>query len=152
MGEKIMSVRKAMQDFAWDGIARLPYKETDAAPFKTVSRQTLFLDARLNGELRYFEIEPGGFSTLERHMHMHGVMVLRGEGECLIGSKVHALRPHDLVTIEPWTWHQFRAGLREPLGFLCLVNRERDKPQLPTDADLAALRADPAVARFLDGV
>jgi quercetin dioxygenase-like cupin family protein len=82
---------------------------------------------------------------------MHGVMVLRGGGQCLIGADVHALRPYDLVTIEPWTWHQFRAGREEPLGFLCLVNSERDKPQLPNAEDLALLRANPVVARFLDG-
>ena len=82
---------------------------------------------------------------------MHAVMVLRGEGQCLIGAEVHALGPRDLVTIEPWTWHQFRAGGQEPLGFLCLVNRARDKPRLPDAGDLAGLRSIPAVARFLDG-
>jgi quercetin dioxygenase-like cupin family protein len=146
-----LPMRKAAQDFAWDGVARLPYKEADAAPFKAISRQTLFSDPRLNGELRYFEIEPGGFSTLERHAHMHGVMILRGSGHCLLGGAVHALSPRDLITIEPWTWHQFRAGRDEPLGFLCLVNSERDRPQLPTAEELAGLRKNPAVARFLDG-
>ena len=147
----VMALRKAAQGFAWEGIARHPYKETEAAPFNAISRQTLFSDPRLNGELRYFEIEPSGFSTLERHAHMHGVMILLGGGHCLIGTEVHALRPRDLVTIEPWTWHQFRAGCEEPLGFLCLVNSERDKPQLPNAEDVALLRADPVVARFLDG-
>lgn len=159
MGERIMAgdaisfmpLRKAAPGFAWEGIARLPYKEAGAAPFKAISRQTLFSDPRLSGELRYFEIEPGGFSTLERHTHMHGVMILRGKGQCLIGAAVHALNPCDLVTIEPWTWHQFRAGQEEPLGFLCLVNATRDKPQLPGAQDLALLRASPEVARFLDG-
>jgi quercetin dioxygenase-like cupin family protein len=158
MGERIvtketnvvMPLRKAASGFAWENIARLPYKEPDAAPFKAISRQTLFSDSRFDGELRYFEIEPGGFSTLERHAHMHGVMILRGGGYCLIGAAIHALCPHDLVTIEPWTWHQFRAGQEESLGFLCLVNRTRDKPRLPSPEDLAALRANPVVARFLD--
>jgi hypothetical protein len=31
-----------------------------------------------------------------------------------------------------------------------MVNAERDKPQLPTATDLADLRANPAVAAFLD--
>jgi hypothetical protein len=61
----VMPLRKAAPSFAWEGVDRLPYKEADAASFKAISRQTLFSDARLNGELRYFEIEPGGFSTLE---------------------------------------------------------------------------------------
>ena len=31
-----------------------------------------------------------------------------------------------------------------------MVNADRDKPQLPSEAELAALRAIPVVARFLD--
>ncbi len=146
-----MPLRKALAGFAWESVSRLPYKDSDVAPFRAISRQTLFSDSRLDGELRYFEIEPGGFSTLERHAHMHGVMVLRGSGECLIGAEVYGLSPRDLITIAPWTWHQFRASQMEPLGFLCLVNSMRDKPQLPTAGDLAMLRANPAAARFLDG-
>ena len=49
------------------------------------------------------------------------------------------------------TWHQFRATQSEALGFLCMVNSARDKPQLPTDEDLAVLQQDPAVAAFLRG-
>ena len=48
------------------------------------------------------------------------------------GDAVFALDEHDLVTIPALTWHQFRADGDAPLGFLCLVNAERDKPQLPT--------------------
>ena len=47
------------------------------------------------------------------------------------------------------TWHQFRATWDEPLGFLCMVKRERDKPQLPTGEDLAGLKVDPEIAAFL---
>ena len=53
-------LRKAKQDFHWEGVERLPYKEAGAAPFKAISRHTLFSDPRLQGELRCFEIEPGG--------------------------------------------------------------------------------------------
>ena len=147
----VSSRRRAEPGFAWEGVARHPYKEEGAAPFKAISRQTLFADPRLKGELRYFEIEPGGYSTLERHAHMHAVVILRGEGQCLVGDLIYTLRPCDLITIDPWTWHQFRSGRDEPLGFLCLVDRDRDKPQLPGEGDLAALRKRPEVARFLDG-
>ena len=47
------------------------------------------------------------------------------------------------------TWHQFRATRGEPLGFLCMVNATRDKPQLPSAEDLAQLQSDQAVAAFL---
>jgi quercetin dioxygenase-like cupin family protein len=144
-------LRESTDDFRWAGVDMRLYKEEDGAPFRAVSRQVLFSDPRLMGELRYFEVAPGGYSTLERHEHMHAVMILAGEGRALVGRAVHAVKPHDLITIAPWAWHQFRAAPNEKLGFLCLVDAARDRPQLPTPDELAALRADPAVARFLDG-
>ncbi|HYB11182.1 MAG TPA: cupin domain-containing protein [Alphaproteobacteria bacterium] len=144
-------IRDFLDGFRWDRVAHLPYKEEGSAPFKDITRQVLFADPRLHCELRYFEMAAGGYSTLERHAHMHGVMVLRGRGECLVGGEVRAVKPYDLVSIPPWTWHQFRASRREPLGFLCMVNAERDRPQLPTVEELSALRADPHIAAFLDG-
>ena len=143
--------RSARAGYRWDGVELRPYKEDTRTLFKSITRQTLFSDPEMRGELRYFEIAPEGFSTLERHEHMHGVLVLRGRGHCLVGDEVKPIGPHDLVTVPPWTWHQFRATAGEPLGFLCLVNAERDKPQLPTDAELAELRRQPQVAAFLDG-
>jgi hypothetical protein len=46
-------------------------------------------------------------------------------------------------------WHQFQPAGDAPLGFLCIVNAERDRPQLPTAADLETLRQHPAVAAFI---
>ena len=77
-------------------------------------------------------------------------LIGRGGGHCLVGDVVSAVNPLDAVIVPPLTWHQFRANGGEALGFLCLVNRARDKPQLPRESDLAALRADPAIAAFLD--
>ena len=143
--------RGARADYRWDGVEERPYKEDDRALFKSITRQVLFSDPELHGELRYFEVAAGGFSTLERHQHMHAVLILRGRGHCLIGGEVKSLETRDLVTVPPLTWHQFRASKGEPLGFLCMVNALRDKPQLPSREDLARLTADPAVAEFLDG-
>jgi quercetin dioxygenase-like cupin family protein len=148
---KVKPLRKAGPHFRWEDVDHRPYKEAETAPFKAISRQVLFSDPRLRGELRYFEIEPGGYSTLECHEHMHAVLILRGRGTCLVGTSVHVLGPHDLVSITPLAWHQFRASAGEPLGFLCLVDSDRDRPRLPSAADLAELRADPAIAAFLDG-
>ena len=143
--------RRAQGDYRWDGVEQLPYKEDDRALFKSITRQVLFSDSDLRGELRYFEVAAGGFSTLERHEHMHAVLILRGRGHCLVGGEVKSLETRDLVTVPALTWHQFRATKGEPLGFLCMVNALRDKPQLPSREDLARLTADPAIAEFLDG-
>lgn len=141
--------RKAEGDYRWEGVECRPYKENARALFKSVTRQVLFSEPGMAGELRYFEVAPGGFSTLERHEHVHGVLILRGRGQCLIGREIRSLEPNDLVTVPPMTWHQFRANRGEPLGFLCMVNAQRDKPQVPEPEDLAMLERDPAVAAFL---
>ena len=134
--------------FRWEDTDLLAYKEEGSAPFKAITRQTLFRDPALKCELRYFEVSPGGYSTLERHEHMHAVLILRGKGEVLIGEEVRKIESNDLVSVEPWTWHQFRAGPDSPLGFLCMVNAERDKPSLPSEEERKALAANPKVAAF----
>jgi quercetin dioxygenase-like cupin family protein len=142
-------VRHFSTGFHWNGVDTLQYKSEGSAPFRGVTRQVLFSDADLACQLRYFEVQPQGYSTLERHQHMHAVMVVRGRGRCLVGDAVHELHTHDLITIPAMAWHQFRAEGQEPLGFLCMVNTERDRPQLPTEQDLKALQQDPAIAAFI---
>lgn len=143
--------RKADGEGRWQNVDTLVYKQDGSAPFRDITRQVLFADAELAAELRYFEMAPGGYSTLERHEHVHAVMINRGRGRCLVGSDVREVAAGDLVFIPAMTWHQFRAPADQPFGFLCMVNARRDKPQLPTPAELAALRADPAIRAFLDG-
>ncbi len=148
-GDAAQMLRAFVDGFRWQGVAHLPYKEEGSAPFKEISRQVLFADAKLGCELRYFEMAPGGYSTLERHAHVHAVMILRGAGDCLLGDEVRAVKPYDLISIPPLTWHQFKATQGEAFGFLCMVNAKRDKPQLPSAAELKALKADPRLADFL---
>jgi mannose-6-phosphate isomerase-like protein (cupin superfamily) len=65
---------------------------------------------------------------------------------------VREVATHDLIAVPPMTWHQFRATGDEPLGFLCMVNTERDKPQLPTPEELAEFEQDSRIADFLKGI
>lgn len=132
-------VRRHDGSFHWEGVDVLAYKQEGSAPFKDVTRQVLFEPEGLPAQLRYFEVAPGGHTTLERHNHVHAVMVIRGHGECLVGDKVYTVNEHDLVSVPPMTWHQFRAAPDQPLGFLCLVASDRDRPQLPADHEVAQL-------------
>jgi mannose-6-phosphate isomerase-like protein (cupin superfamily) len=149
MATRKRTIHRKAKDYRWEGVEELPYKEDDRALFKSITRQVLFADPELHGELRYFEVAPGGFSTLERHQHMHAVLILRGRGHCLVGDQVRPIETRDLVTVPAMTWHQFRATRGEPLGFLCMVNATRDKPELPSAEDLAKLERDATVAAFL---
>ena len=75
--------------------------------------------------VRYFEIEPGGRTSLDRHKHDHGVVVLRGRGEVLLGEEVAEISFGDVVYVSPEEVHQFRCGGDEPLGFLCVIPAQR---------------------------
>ena len=141
--------RLATATCRWEHVPNLPYKQDGNAPFKDISRQVLFHGEALNCELRYFEMQAGGYSTLERHEHVHAVMILRGRGQCMVGDEVREVAASDLISIPAWSWHQFRASAGEAFGFLCMVNATRDKPQLPQEADLEAMRTNASVARFL---
>lgn len=135
--------------FRWEGVEVRPYK-SEGAHFAGVTRQVLFEGGDgLGCELRYFEIEPGGWSSLERHQHAHAVMIVRGAARVLVGNRIVEARTNDLIRVPPHTWHQFQVAGDAPLGFLCLVNCDRDVPERPDEAALAALRRDAAVAAFI---
>ena len=136
----------ASGDFGWQHVDRLQYKAQGSAPFKDITRQILFSQPDHASELRYFEIAPGGYSTLEQHQHTHAVLILRGRGTVRIGTDVQPIAEHDLVTVDPLTWHQFHAAAESALGFLCLVSKERDKPRLPMDEQWATTSDSPAAA------
>ena len=135
--------------FDWEDVAELAYKP-EGSHFQHISRRVLFGEhAGLACELRYFEIQRDGHSTLERHDHRHAVLVLRGRGRVLVGDQVHALEAFDLVHVPQLTWHQFRATEGEALGFLCMVDVARDRPERPDADALRALCADTTVSDFI---
>src|SRR3989475_10696626 len=123
--------------FRWQGIEVREYKAAGAA-YRDVTRQTLLGEgegeADLNFMTRYFEIQPGGYSTLERHRHPHAVVVIRGRGWVALGEHTYDLAPFDCVYVAPGAVHQFAASAGEPLGCLCIVERVRDRPELLTKA------------------
>jgi quercetin dioxygenase-like cupin family protein len=116
----------------WQGVASIPYKTAAAGSlaWRGVRRFVLLGAA---GEptafhVRYFEIAPRGFSSLERHRHAHAVLVVRGRGRVRIGDAEYRLGPLDFVYVPPDAPHQFLAD-REPFGFVCPVDARRDRPR-----------------------
>jgi quercetin dioxygenase-like cupin family protein len=138
-------------NFDWDNVEVLAYKDDDGNPsFKDVTRRKLYAENSGDGlEVRYFEVSAGGHTTLEKHEHTHTVIPIRGSGSCLVGSEVLELKVHDVVYVPTWTWHQFRASENEALGFLCMVKVDRDRPTLPTSAEIDEMRKNSRVAEFI---
>lgn len=137
------------EPFRWEDVPLLAYKE-DGTHFHKITRQVLFEGGeKLGCQWRYFEISEGGHSTLEKHDHIHSVMIIRGKGAALVGDEIRKIGALDLVYIPSMTWHQFRANAGDFLGFLCLVNCERDRPIRPSEEDLKVLRQNASVADFI---
>ena len=123
-------------DAGWTGVNVRRYKDGEGS-FLGVVRHTLLggcegADPALAFEVRYFEVAPGGYSSLERHAHAHAVMVVKGRGTVRIGDHVEEVGPLDVVYVAPHEVHRFEAHDAECLGFVCVVDRERDRPE-PVD-------------------
>ncbi|MCC5927568.1 MAG: cupin domain-containing protein [Bacteroidetes bacterium] len=126
-------------DYNWEDVEKKDYK-TDTTNFKDISRFSLLgeddRDYELNMQTRYFEIKPGGYSSLEFHRHPHSVVIIRGKGTVILNDRITDIGLHDVVFISPETVHQFQADKGEYLGFICIVDRYRDKPAIPDEATI----------------
>ncbi|GEM_PF-185552 len=125
---KFLPFRK---NFTWRGIEQTRYKR-EGADWKGISRQELFgtRGESVRFHVRYFEVAPGGFTSLEFHRHEHVVIGIRGRGICRVGAKTYAIGHLDALYIAPRELHQLRNEGDEPFGFLCIVNAKRDKPKV----------------------
>lgn len=136
--------------YDWDGVDTLVYKQ-DGSPFKDVTRQVLFDGAfDIPCQFRYFQVKPGGYSTLEHHEHTHMVMIFRGRGQALLGHEIHDVEEGDFIEIPSHMVHQFRANKGDYIGFLCLVNKERDKVTLVTEQEIEELKQNSRIKKFLE--
>jgi len=122
------------KNYSWEGVDRKEYK-TETSNFKDIHRYSLLDDdvPELNIHTRYFEVQPGGYSSLEQHRHPHSVVIIRGSGSVILDNDVIPIAVHDVIYIAPESIHQFHADKDEPLGFICMVDRYRDKPVIPND-------------------
>lgn len=118
------------RDWNWDGRESSPYKDAGDLAFRGVRRVELVgkFGERTRSDLRYFEVEPGGHTSLEKHVHTHVVIGARGEGVLLLGGRRLPLRKLDVACVGPLEAHQLRNETTEPFGFFCVVDHDRDRP------------------------
>lgn len=114
---------------SWHGVDPVAYKPA-AEHHCGVVRNTLIGEQgeRTAFHVRYFEIAPGGNTSLERHEHEHVVVVLRGTGRVRLGDQVHAVGYGDTIYVAPNEVHQLANEATDPFGFLCIVDARRDMP------------------------
>ncbi len=124
---------KYIGDYSWKGIGIEKYKPA-GDDWAGIIRQTLIggYNESAKFHLRYFEIEPRGFSSLEWHKHAHVVIGIRGNGLCIAGSKKFKIGFLDAIYIEQGEPHQLRNPSGSPFGFFCIVNAKRDRPKIIT--------------------
>jgi len=97
-------------------------------------------------ELRYFEVQPGSASRLEKHEHEHYVVVRTGRGYAIVGDQAFEVAADDIVYVAPFELHQFVNRGNGPFGFYCFVESVRDIPQVPSDDEIERLLNTPAGA------
>jgi quercetin dioxygenase-like cupin family protein len=119
--------------FRWSGVKLEPYKLSThrGGEFRGASRQVLIgrRGERVKFHVRYFEIAPAGFTSLEQHHHSHVVIGVRGRGRVRVGARNYTLRPLDTIYIAPDQAHQLHAIGKSRFGFFCIVDAKRDKPR-----------------------
>ncbi len=119
------------KDFSWGSVKREIYKK-EKESWSSVTRNVLIGSSGESAKfhLRYFEISPNGYSSLEWHRHEHVVICIRGQGKILIGNKKYKIGYLDTIYISPDIVHQLTNPYEEPFGFFCIVNSKRDKPKV----------------------
>lgn len=132
--QRLLEHLRFVSGFRWEGRSPIAYKAaSDDLPFRDVSRTELIGSAGEQAafDVRYFEIAPGGHSSLEKHVHTHVVIGARGSGTLISGDQRLTVVPFDVAYVPPLRVHQLVNQGAEPFGFFCIVDHDRDRPQKP---------------------
>jgi quercetin dioxygenase-like cupin family protein len=74
-----------------------------------------------NFAMRFFEMEPEGYSPFHSHPWEHEVFILEGEGIVVGGGEERKFRTGDVIFVPPNEKHQFKNTGETTLKFLCLI-------------------------------
>ncbi len=142
-------------NFRWDTIPLIDYKNTEdkanvKVTFNNITRQNIITkEDGVEFEVRLFECGPDGFSTLEKHQHVHIVMIARGQGKAIIGESIYDAKPFDFFIIPEWSPHQLINTGKEPFAFFCTVNAKRDNFKLLSNEEIKQLRKNEDIDKWV---
>ena len=105
--------------FDWEGVPVHSYGEE----FDGVTRQVPIGEPEGydNFIMRYFRLEPGTHSNLERHPHEHGVVIMHGRARLQLNDQFYDVGAFDSIYITGNDLHQFVQQGEEPFGFICVI-------------------------------
>jgi quercetin dioxygenase-like cupin family protein len=107
-------------NYHWEEIQPQSYSEADiSGVFKHVLIGPE--DGAPNFIIRYFKVEPGGFSRLESHPQEHGILILHGSAQIQLKDEITSLGPLDTVFIPGGEVHQLKNTSDDKLGFICVI-------------------------------
>ena len=114
------------QSFSWEGTRTRMYQNEEV---NQVSETWMIgkKEGAENFAFRYYQIEAGGHSKQEQHPYDHGIMILQGAGEVLLGEETHTISRGDIIHISPDALHMLTNTGKGPLGFLCVIPARREK-------------------------
>lgn len=107
-------------NFKWEGVDIKKYPNQRC---KNVTKQVIIgpEDGAKKYAIRYFEVAPGGYTSLDNHKHDHGIFILRGKGRVLLGKEKYKIGFGDAIYISSNETHQFENTGDQPLAFLCVI-------------------------------
>ena len=112
--------------FSWNGGRSRSYQSDEV---NQVSETWMIgkAEGAQNFAFRYYQLEPGGFSHKEHHLHDHGILILQGSGQVLLENETFPISKGDIIYIPPDELHQLTNTGEDPLGFLCVIPARREK-------------------------
>lgn len=113
----IHRLKDQQSSWLWDGVDVKTYNANNATKQVLIGHD----DGAHNFEVRYFTIPPRGFSSYDNHAHDHGVVVMHGKAEVLLGEEKHEVNAGDVIYIPSNETHQFENLTDEPFTFLCII-------------------------------
>jgi quercetin dioxygenase-like cupin family protein len=112
----------------WEGVTKQAYESPEA---QGVTVQWLIgpSEKAPHFAVRYLEVQPGSATSLDRHEHDHGVVILKGRGQVRLADEITEVSFGDVIYVPPNELHQFTCAGEEPLGFLCVIPARRGRGQ-----------------------
>lgn len=113
------------EDFLWDGARMRIYSQGASGASETwlIGKA----EKAKNFAIRYYELEPGGYSREETHPYDHGVFFIRGSGQIKLGLSDQPVAQGDIVYIAPDEVHQIKNTGDDALGWICVIPALRQK-------------------------